>query len=185
MTQNGEKTLSNLFPGLDRNVSGEWAGFRWLDSKTLPPRSSWAPWVLSFRQDRKGARDSPSTALNPGSRCLSSSHSHLCEFSSTFKPKLRKRSEVVPAHSRTNHYLYTGQWFTEEDRRLAEIIRLRKTKMALLRRPLSCSVLGSQSHIWYPYCLTIGSSFLWLGPPRSQGSSFVLQGWWFWSQENP
>ena len=168
--------LCHLFPGLSRNVSGEWAGFRWSDSKAITPRGSWAPWVLSFHQDRKGVWDSPSTALTPGSRWLSSSPSHLCEFSSTFKSKLRKRSEIVAAPSYINPYLHIDNGFRRAWEKSGRIIRFRKKKKAtLLKIPFLLCAGVSESHL-----IPTLSKHGFLTPP-SQNSSlvphFIGKGW--------
>ena len=54
--------------------------------------------------------------------------------------------------------LLTHWWMVSEKqgRRLAESSGLGKRKKLPFWRSLSCSVLGSQSHIWYPRCLNMG-----------------------------
>ena len=122
-----------------------------------------------------------SSSLSGQKRCLGLNHPlhslqgtgdsapaipHLCEFSSTFQPKLRK----ITRHSSSSqlykslftHWLMVSE---EQERRLAESSGLGKRKKLPFWRPLSCSVLGSQSHIWYPHCLNIGFLLLLVRAP--------------------
>lgn len=92
--------------------------------------------------------------------------SHLCEFSCTFKPNLRKIPEGVP------HPLFVQiiiiHWlmvYRRAGQKTGRNLRFRKKKKPpLWRSPL----LGSQSNIWYPCCLNVGFILLLTGaPPQS------------------
>lgn len=156
-----------MFPELNRYVSGEWVGFKWSDSKALTPRSSWSPLcpILSIRAESVSGTHHPLHLLQRAGNSAPTI-SHLCEFSCTFKPNLRKIPEGVP------HPLFVQiiiiHWlmvYRRAGQKTGRNLRFRKKKKPpLWRSPL----LGSQSNIWYPCCLNVGFILLLTGaPPQS------------------
>ena len=68
--------ICNSFPGLHRNVSGEWVGLSWSDYKApIYYKFLILPVSSPLHQGRRGIWNSSHTALASGSRWLSSNHS--------------------------------------------------------------------------------------------------------------